>query len=228
MRVAAAVILSVFSLFNSMTSALFASAPDSTLVLVNRDNKLDSDYVPGSLVLPEVEPAPGKEDAVYLRPEAARALERLFIAADNAGYHLFAVSGYRSYKLQHSLYQRKVEAVGEEQAMLSVAPPGASEHQLGLAMDINGETTLSQGLEESFGHSPEGIWISENAHLHGFIVRYQQDQTHITGYVWEPWHLRYVGEAAAAEIYKEGITFEEYHQRLRLRSLEMWVLELPE
>lgn len=220
---ALAMVLTVCSMFNSITTDLFAiHDPDWELLLVNREARIAHDYVPPELVLPEVPAAPGKAEAVYLRPNAARALERLFAGASAEGHTLYAVSGYRSYALQKSIFTRKVEAVGEKAAMRTVAPPGASEHQLGLAMDINGESTLSRGLSEVFGESVEGQWVNENAHLYGFIVRYQQGKTDITGYAWEPWHLRYVGEEAAAEVYALGITFEEYHDLMQQRRLEAW------
>lgn len=193
---------------------------DALLVLVNRDNKLPHTYVPDTLVLPDVAAAPGKEEAIYLRPEAAQALERLFGEAAAAGHALYAVSGYRSYATQKAIFQRKVDAVGEKRAMLTVAPAGASEHQLGLAMDINGHTTVRQGLVQAFGETPEGQWVYENAHHFGFIIRYPQGKTDITGYAWEPWHLRYVGVEAATQVKTLGLTFEEYHDTLQaLRGL---------
>ncbi|MDL2318382.1 M15 family metallopeptidase [Eubacteriales bacterium OttesenSCG-928-A19] len=218
-----ALMLSVVTAFSSITTQLFdhAEATSDYLRLVNRDNRLPYTFVPESLVLPDVQAAPRKEEAIYIDEGAAGALERLFAGASAAGHTLYAVSGYRSYSLQKSIYTRKVEAVGESQAMLTVAPPGASEHQLGLAMDINGETTLKRGLDAKFGESPEGLWVSENAHLYGFIVRYQKDRTDITGYAWEPWHLRYVGENAAREIYEMDVTLEEYLQIQRLQIIRI-------
>lgn len=215
-----AFVLSAVALFSSMTTDLFAQAgPESIMLLVNRDNKIEYTYVPEPLVLPEVRAAKGKETAIQLREEPARALEELFADAEAAGHTLYAVSGYRSYGLQKTIFNRKVEAVGEKRAMLTVAPAGASEHQLGLAMDVNGETTVKLGLVEAFGESPEGQWVYENAHLYGFIIRYQQGKTDITGYAWEPWHLRYIGVEAATEVFELDITFEEYHELLKERRI---------
>lgn len=196
--------------------------PSGLLVLVNREHRISKKYVP-ELVLPNVAPSsPSKADAIYLRPEAAGPLEALFQAAAEAGYTLYAVSGYRSYGIQASIYNRKVEAVGEKRAQLTSAPPGASEHQLGLAMDINGETTVSLGLVEAFGESPEGVWVAENAHRFGFIIRYPKGATEITGYAYEPWHLRYVGTETAQQVYELGITYEEYHGLLQAARIESW------
>lgn len=214
---ALAALLMAFAYIPASPSADARAEADvaSTLVLVNREHKLSYAYVPEVLVLPEVAAAPGKEEAIYLRPEAAEALERLFGEAAAAGHALYAISGYRSYTTQKAIYQRKVDAVGEARAGLTVAPPGASEHQLGLAMDINGHTTVKQGLVQAFGESPEGQWVNENAHLFGFIIRYPQGKTKITGYAWEPWHLRYVGVEDATQVYTLGVTFEEYHEILQ-------------
>ena len=145
-----------------------------------------------------------------MRPEAAQALEALFEGAQQAGITLYATSGFRSYSTQKAIFERKLETMSERSANASVAKPGYSEHQTGLAMDIEGETTKNTGLTEAFGESPEGIWVAENCHKYGFIIRYPKDKTDITGYVYEPWHLRYVGLEAAEEITQLGVTFEEY------------------
>ena len=179
--------------------------------LVNRDHRLTREDVPYVLALPQVQPS--REDKIkeiYMLPEAASALEDLFAEAAKAGLTLYAVSGYRSYALQASLYRAKVSAVGEAQANLLVAQAGDSEHQTGLAMDINGKTTLSQGLVEAFGDSPEGLWVADQAHRFGFVIRYPLDGTDITGYSWEPWHLRYVGVGHATALYVLDVTLEEY------------------
>lgn len=220
---ALSVLISLATLFAGMTGELYAETTmDSMLALVSRDQRIPHTYVPEDLVLPAVRAARGKEDAIQMRREAARALEALFEAALAEGITLYAVSGYRSYALQKTIFQRKADEAGEKQAMRTVAPAGASEHQLGLAMDVNGENTVELGLVRQFGETPEGIWVQENAHRFGFIVRYQQDTADITGYAWEPWHLRYIGEEAAAEVYALGITFEEYHALMALRQLDAW------
>jgi len=187
--------------------------------LVNRENRLTREDVPDVLALPQVQPSRAdKIKGIYLLPEAATALEALFEEAARSGYTLYAVSGYRSYAEQASLYRAKVSAVGEARAQLVVARPGTSEHQTGLAMDINGKTTLSQGLVEAFGNSPEGYWVAEQAHRFGFIIRYPLDKTGLTGYSWEPWHLRYVGVGNATAMYVLDVTLEEYVALLQLRA----------
>ena len=140
------------------------------------------------------------------------------------GLTLYATSGYRSYSTQKAIFERKLDRMSEKQANLSVAKPGYSEHQTGLAMDIEGETTKGTGLTEAFGESPEGIWAAEHCAEYGFIIRYPKDKTKITGYIYEPWHLRYVGREAAQEITALDVTFEEYIAMVRSDRIQ-WLQE---
>ncbi len=174
--------------------------PSSLTVCVNRKSTLSSDYKPTDLVLPDVR-AVNSSNRLYMRKEAASALEELFKAAEDENYYLYAVSGYRSYSYQKSIYN---PYSGYS------APAGASEHQLGLAMDI----TLAKyngTLSVDFGNTKEGKWVKENAHKYGFIIRYLQGKEDITGYNYEPWHLRYLGVDLATELYEKNITLEEYY-----------------
>lgn len=183
--------------------------PTDILILVNKANRAPA--VPMALVKPDVTPT--KEayaENIYMRPEAASALEELFEGAAQDGITLYATSGYRSYSTQKAIFDRKLEKMSEKAANASVAKPGYSEHQTGLAMDLEGQTTLGTGLTEAFGESPEGIWVAENCYKYGFIIRYPKGKTNITGYIYEPWHVRYVGREAAAEIKELDVTFEEY------------------
>ena len=174
--------------------------PSSLTVCVNRKSTLSSDYKPTDLVLPDVR-AVNSSNRLYMRKEAASALEELFKAAEDENYYLYAVSGYRSYSYRKSIY---TPYSGYS------APAGASEHQLGLAMDI----TLAKyngTLSVDFGNTKEGKWVKENAHKYGFIIRYLQGKEDITGYNYEPWHLRYLGVDLATELYEKNITLEEYY-----------------
>ncbi|WP_297993187.1 D-alanyl-D-alanine carboxypeptidase family protein [uncultured Clostridium sp.] len=173
---------------------------NSLTVCVNQKRTLSSSYKPKDLVLPNVR-AMNSKSSLYMREEAARALENLFDAAEEEGLYLYATSGYRSYSTQKSIYN---PYSGYS------APPGASEHQLGLAMDI---TLAEYGsrLYVKFGQSKEGIWVKENAHKYGFIVRYLEGKEDITGYKYEPWHIRYLGIELATELFEKGITLEEYY-----------------
>ncbi|MDD6683728.1 MAG: M15 family metallopeptidase [Clostridiales bacterium] len=181
------------------------------LFLVNRDYALASDYVPNDLTRPDVQMTSSN---IKMRSEAAAALEEMFQAAkDEMGYTLVAVSGYRSYGQQSAIFERKVKNVGKKAALLLVAPPGCSEHQLGLAMDLGCKRNTS--LTESFINTPEGAWVTENAHRFGYIIRYKEEWTEITGYSYEPWHVRYVGKEHAQRIHALDIPLEYYIAQLQ-------------
>lgn len=213
-RVAASLFLGLAMMFESWSFVLPHQDPMDLLILVNKQNRAPS--VPYTLVRPDVTPTkPELIDNIYMRPEAADALEKLFEAAAGDGITLYATSGFRSYSTQKAIFDRRAKERGEKAANRSVARPGQSEHQTGLAMDIEGASTLGTGLTDAFGESPEGIWVAEHCAEYGFIIRYPKDKTNITGYIYEPWHLRYVGVDAAQEITELGVTFEEYILLLR-------------
>ena len=218
-RALASLTLGLTLMFESWGYVMPHQDPTDILILVNKQNRAPA--VPVTLVKPDVTPTkPSVAENIYMRPEAAQALEALFAGAAAEGITLYATSGYRSYSTQKAIFDRKAEERGEQAASRSVAKPGYSEHQTGLAMDIEGETTLGTGLTEAFGESPEGIWVAENCHEYGFIIRYPQDKTSITGYIYEPWHIRYVGVEAATEIAALGVTFEEYILMVRGERIE--------
>lgn len=182
------------------------NSTDSITKLVNKNHSISSNYRPADLVTVDL---PSTRDT-QLRSVAIAGLTNLFEAAEAAGYELFCCSGYRSYETQTELYAWNVETYGLDGAELVSARPGMSEHQLGLAMDVT-SASVEFDLLESFGSTPEGQFIKENAHKFGFIVRYPQGKTDITGYAYEPWHLRYLGIDVATDIYKSGKTMEEYY-----------------
>ncbi|MDG5787749.1 D-alanyl-D-alanine carboxypeptidase family protein [Evansella sp. AB-P1] len=184
--------------------------PEDILVLVNKEYVLPRDYEPADLIIPNV-PFSNEEyhERQYLRKEAAHALEKMFQAIEEEGLELYATSGYRSFFTQKQIFPNNVGQHGFERANETSAFPGESEHQTGLAMDVTNRT-VSFMLTTNFGETPEGKWISENAHNYGYIVRYPKGLEAITGYTYEPWHLRYVGKEAATEIYETGVTLEEY------------------
>ncbi|NMD69999.1 M15 family metallopeptidase [Bacillus sp. DNRA2] len=185
--------------------------PMNILALVNKQYALPANYEPKDLIRPHVRFSFGKQEIEksYLRKEAAGALERMFASAKKSGIELLAVSGYRSYIRQKDLYNAEVEKVGEEHAIQAVAVPGNSEHQTGLSMDISSES-VNNYLTEEFDSTAEGKWLERNAHRFGFILRYPKGKEDITGYQFEPWHFRYVGEKAATLIYEKKWTLEEY------------------
>ncbi len=166
-------------------------------------------YVDGFLVANKKYPLPSTFKPGESK-EAREAFNKMAAAAKLEGFSLDAFSTYRSYDRQVELYERYVSRDGEEAADTYSARPGYSEHQTGLAFDI-GEVGYSQHYASaSFGDTEAGKWISKNAHKYGFIMRYPKGKEHITGYMHESWHYRYVGEAAATVIYENDSTLEEY------------------
>lgn len=185
--------------------------PTSPWVVVNKLRPLSPvKYSPTDLVTPNLPlRVPGNE-SMQLRSESAQALERMFADAKLAGLNLLVSSGYRSYSYQVTLYNSYVKSIGQLAADQQSARPGFSEHQTGLAVDV-GATSHKCELQQCFADTPEGKWVAANAYLYGFIVRYTADKVAITGYEYEPWHLRYVGVSLATEMHKQNIeTLEEF------------------
>lgn len=181
----------------------------SNLILVNKENILEEDYVPENLIQLKTDfISNGDLKVNVLTAEAAEALEKLFKAASEDKIYLLGVSGYRAFDYQKQLFESEVEVFGNIQANRYVAKPGESEHQTGLAMDI-----LSRDyeiLDEGFKNTKAYKWLEENCFNFGFIIRYPENKEEITGYEYEPWHIRYVGVNVAKEIMKENITLEDY------------------
>ncbi|GEM01258.1 D-alanyl-D-alanine carboxypeptidase [Halolactibacillus halophilus] len=183
----------------------------SMLVYVNKYRELPEGYTPPDLIEANVRHySPAGDNRRLLREEAARGLETLFGVAKTDGHALVAVSGYRSYERQRAIYESNVASKGQAHADQFSAKPGASEHQTGLAMDVTVQGNDDVLLNQSFGNTEAGQYIKEQAHKYGFIIRYPEGKETITGYSYEPWHLRYVGEDVATEIYHNEWTLEEY------------------
>lgn len=169
------------------------------------------DYAPDDLVTPSIplRSSVGSGE-MRLRKEASDNLEEMIKDAKKINIDLLLVSGYRSYQTQVSVYNGWVQTYGQSGADKVSARPGTSEHQTGLAVDL-GAITRSCELEVCFADLPEGKWLGTNAHRYGFIVRYRAGKESVTGYQYEPWHLRYVGEDLAAEMHSQNIqTLEEF------------------
>lgn len=184
----------------------------SVETLVNKEYHLTENDIPDDLVTVEVDTVFDNEEANSLREVAANALEEMFAAAAEDGYKLYARSGYRSYQTQVWVFENNVDKHGEEKAATFSARPGQSEHQTGLVMDVTSENVDFQLIEE-FGETDEGIWVAENAHHFGYIVRYPKGKEDITQYIYEPWHLRYIGKDLAELVYDSGLTYEEFIEK---------------
>jgi D-alanyl-D-alanine carboxypeptidase len=205
-----------FNVVKKANGSQIIDNPTNILAMVNKEYTLPEKYEPSDLVTPNVEFSFGEADVPqrYLREEAAKALEELFKLAEADNIELFAVSGYRSYSRQQGIFNVEKNDKGEEQALQAVALPGQSEHQTGLAVDVSSRSVNLEIVEE-FGETKEGQWVRENAHRAGFIIRYPKGKESITGYQYEPWHLRYVGKEQASVIYKNELTLEEYFKKAK-------------
>ena len=175
------------------------SDPDALTVLVNKHYALPAGYVP------KLEALGSRYGSGSLRPEAAAAFRDMSDAAREEGVTLRSVSAYRAYKTQINTYNRYLKQSKQATVDTFSARPGHSEHQTGLALDINVASTRAH-----FENTPAFAWLKGHCAEYGFILRYDQGQEAVTGYRFEPWHYRYVGKEAAREIMDLGITYEEY------------------
>ena len=178
---------------------------DDLLMLVNKQNAIPDGYVPADLVTVPLDSL----REIKLCLEASNALEELFAGAAAQGYQLICCSGYRDYDTQVEVHNTEVNTYGEAAADLVSAPAGYSEHETGLAVDIT-SASVNYDLVEDFGNTPEGQWVADHAADYGFIIRYPNGRESVTGYTYEPWHLRYVGKDVAKEIMSQDTTLEEY------------------
>lgn len=174
--------------------------PNSIWVVANKQRALNPiTYEPSDLV---------EFQGQKLRKEALTALQQMFGAAAAEELQLQALSGYRSYATQVSVYNNEVNTYGQDVADTQSAKPGHSEHQTGLSMDVGGGGC---GIEDCFGDTPHGKWVAANAHKYGFIIRYPEGKESVTGYRYEPWHIRFVGKELATEMKNQKIqTLEEF------------------
>jgi D-alanyl-D-alanine carboxypeptidase len=181
----------------------------TSVLLVNKSNKLTQGYIPENLRVPNVKFISYADPSVKkMESEAADALEKLFNAALKDGINLLAVSGYRTYSYQEKLYNNKVKSAGKIEADKYVAQPGASEHQTGLAMDVLSSEYST--LDDGFANTKAYKWLKENCFKYGFIIRYPKEKQSVTKYNFEPWHIRYVGSTASMEMAGNNLTLEEY------------------
>ena len=157
------------------------------IIIANKTYSLPESYNPGSLLA-----------------ECETAFSKMKADAAKLGLSVYISSGFRSYASQKSIYNRYVNKDGKALADTYSARPGHSEHQTGLSIDLN---TITQ----AFGRTREGKWVAQHCHEYGFIIRYPEGKSHITGYNYEPWHLRYVGVEAATKIAASGLCLEEYY-----------------
>jgi D-alanyl-D-alanine carboxypeptidase len=188
--------------------------PDNTIVVacgdilapLDKTHRLTQDCVPPDLEALPAEMVTGGGQS--MRRDAAAAFRELFAAAQKDGFTIVAASAYRSYQAQVSAYASHVSRGGQAYADRVSARPGHSEHQLGTTTDVS-SASAGYGLE-SFEGTPEAAWLAEHSWEYGFIVSYPEGKEPITGYVYEPWHIRWVGKAEAAKVRASGLTLHEW------------------
>lgn len=185
---------------------------DYCTLLVNRSHPLPPDYIPADLTEPDIPfDAPVGHEKRLLAAPAAGAAKALFDAARQQRLCLWGISGYRSYDRQQTIWQQRLKETSESYVNSQIARPGTSEHQTGLALDVSCPAICCQ-LTEAFAETAEGRWLQKNAPLFGFTIRYPRGKEEITGYSWEPWHIRYVTRSLALYLALTGLTLEEYMQ----------------
>ena len=195
----------VGDLINPITAkADIVENPDDVTVLVNKLHEIPKGWKPDDL-----------EDVIdchqQLRHEANEAYTKFYQAAKAKGIAIYTISGYREPETQQLYWDNSVKVFGEEHAIQYNAYPRRSEHELGLSVDIS-YTTEGDRLSEKVADSALGKFIESDAYKYGFILRYPQDKVRITGYGYEPWHIRYVGVDLATKLHNENITLEEYYE----------------
>lgn len=160
-------------------------------------------YVDGILIANKSYALPEDYNPAGLTADTQTAFNEMSNDAKKDGINLCVYSGFRSYDYQKQIYDNYVSIYGQEKADTFSARAGHSEHQTGLAIDVN-------CADDSFDGTPEALWLAENCWKYGFIIRYPKGKQHITGYKYEPWHIRYIGREKAEEVYKSRLTLEEY------------------
>lgn len=177
------------------------------MVLVNKQYAVSRDYYPTDMV--DIDGSLSTNQNLKVKREAYDAYLSMLADAKKEGLNFAICSAYRSYALQESLYNNSLAANGKAYTEKMFAYPGQSEHHTGYAIDVT-SASMNWGLSQNYTDYPDGAWITKHCSEYGFIIRYPNGKEDITGYMYEPWHIRYVGVDAAKEITQQGITFEEY------------------
>ena len=171
------------------------------LLLVNRDNLLDKTYIPSNLV----DSKSIYKDNILVVDKVLDMFNLMKMEALKHGYDIDIMSGYRSYDYQDKIYNKLIRDKGFNYAFRHIAPAGASEHQSGLAIDICVYRGGKCYIEHEISEFEEINWLHKNAHKFGFILRYPEAMEEKTGYNYEPWHFRYVGNKASYLFYNDKI-----------------------
>ena len=191
------------------------------LRLVNSSHRISKDFVP--------EMVQYKNTSYYLNDEAAASLARMLAdMEEELGEAPMVVSTYRSYERQEEVYNRDVNSAVESGVDIAdaikgtsryIALPGASEHQTALAVDLSNDGSL----EENFIETEAGVWIRENCHNYGFVVRYPKEKEKYTGIGYEPWHIRYLGQPFSDILYENDWCLEEFIAYMKRNKYMLWI-----
>ena len=176
------------------------------LILVNKEHELDRTYIPSNLVNSNS----SYKDGILVCEKVFRMFEIMKYFALKKGYKIDIMSGYRTYDYQEKIYNKLIFQTGFNYAFRYIAKPGCSEHQTGLAIDICVYKNDKCYIEHEISDFEEIKWLHKNAHRFGFILRYPPDKEDKTGYNYEPWHFRYVGNMANY-LYYNDLTLEEIY-----------------
>ena len=218
----AAAVLSAFILSVLMCVTAFAEPYVDTgiLKLVNFAHRISADYVPEMVRF--------EDTSYYLNEEAAASLSRMLDDMEKElGHAPFVVSTYRSYERQEQVYNRDVNSAVENGVDIAdaikgtsryIALPGASEHQTALAIDLSNDGSL----EENFIESEAGVWIRENCHRYGFVVRYPKEKEVYTQIGYEPWHIRYLGQPFSDILFENDWCLEEFIAHMKRNRYMVW------
>ncbi|MBQ3107111.1 MAG: M15 family metallopeptidase [Firmicutes bacterium] len=181
------------------------------LMLLNKEHSVDENYKAEDMVMiAEEYCCPDRSASTrYMREEAVVQFQKMLDAGRAEGQVIKMTTAYRSYWFQKTLWDNYVKKDGEAAAARYSARPGTSEHQSGLAVDVS-SASVDWYLRNAFGETPEGKWLAEHCAEYGFILRYPVDGEEKTGYMYEPWHVRYVTAPVAKEITEKGLVLEEY------------------
>ena len=184
---------------------------NSLLALVDRKHGLPKDYAPGGLVDLDAFGVPTTSSDERLRLEATVHLRRLISAAKRDGRELVVGSAYRSYQDQQHSYAHWTKRYGSGAGNVS-APPGHSEHQLGTAVDFTNKAAKYE-IRQIFGYTKASKWLGKHSYEYGFVLSYPENKTSKTGYLWEPWHYRYIGEQDARRFQESGLLLRSFLSR---------------
>ncbi len=195
---------------DSADSNVFAEISVTVINITDIQQRDGITYVNGILIANKSYGLPETYNPEGLTDETYSAFQELVVGAANEGLDIYLSSGFRSYDYQSQIYNNYVDEYGQATADTFSARPGYSEHQTGMAIDVN-------TIDDSFAGTPEAIWLEQHCTEYGFIIRYPQDKENITGYQYEPWHIRYVGKEVAQAVKDAAsaagdpcLTLEEY------------------